>query len=93
VSPADLLRAIRRDETLARNLLSTPCDKLGAARALAGEEQLAPAPARIARRLLALAAGEGLRDGDALILARRPTHAELSRAALVSRERASKVAG
>ena len=91
LSPADLLRAVRSDEVLARNLLSSLCDRLGAARALAGEEQLAPAPARLGRRLLALAAAEGVRDGAAFVVVRRPTHAELSRAALISRERASKV--
>ncbi len=37
-----------------------------------------------------LALAEGIPDGTARILTRRPTHAEIARSALVSRERASK---
>jgi len=91
LAPAQLLAALRRNEAFARGLLEWYCERLGEARQLAGEGQLAPAEARVGRRLLELALAEGIPDGTARILTRRPTHAEIARSALVSRERASKV--
>ncbi|MGE5047430.1 MAG: Crp/Fnr family transcriptional regulator [Deltaproteobacteria bacterium] len=91
LGPAQLVAAARRNEAFANGLLEWYCHRLGEARQLAGEAQLAPAEARVARRLLELALSEGIADGAARILVRRPTHVELARAALVSRERTSKV--
>lgn len=91
LSATQLLRALRNSEALAKGLLEWYCERLGEARALAGEAQLASAAARVARRVLELAAAEGIVDGEARVLVRRPTHAELGRGALVSRERVSAV--
>jgi CRP-like cAMP-binding protein len=90
LAPAQLIATLRGNEAFARGLLEWYCERLGNARQLAGEGQLASAEARVGRRLLELALAEGIPDGTARILTRRPTHAEIARSALVSRERASK---